>query len=571
MEPPAVKGCGACGAQSTQITLHSWYLLRRAGCSDSVEVSVGGVIGTGGMERFETGAIVRRLEKCRLLAQDKVEVRLVGLIDDCTSVSNGFSVNLVQSFLSGFPYTWNHLLHKEFHTSSTSGGDHQVLGDCGLDAAAEVSQLSSEGCCLDQERKAPSLSQKEVSCDHLETCTDVELNTKQSMTEEAQTEKESKSLSTQAVSEDNEKLEKGILKDDQLKISDVTGAVEQYILDSSNKTMEGLQENVLIDQSRCNAKKKRVRKFRPHISGDQGDNRNTPIDVSRIQSPRITRLSVKISRHAASNDEQEVFRSLVESEICSFSSSLIQENVDEDSHSARRFSKQNNIDKGDGSKALKAGPCHNLEGTETHVEIEAQRPERSLNAEGSQSFEDDGAIIQEENIATEASPENVCNAVAEKESLHMVTQASDVMETLVSKTCPINHKKVKESSKEGSISTRSSRQCSKRQSIPPLPCPRVPIAKELISTAFGLKTSRSGRLLVPPLAHWCGQSLLRDKDGGIIAISDGSKDVNNDGAESFKFKPPAEKSLKKLQKQLREAAIDWTPSKKKRCIWKKIH
>ncbi|MCO5569512.1 hypothetical protein L7F22_023225 [Adiantum nelumboides] len=544
LEPPSMKGCGVCSAQPNQITLYSWYLVRCIGWSDSVKVSIGGFMGTAGTERFETGAIVRRLGKCRLLAQDGVEVRLAGLIDDLTTITNGFSVNLVQSFLSGFPYTWNHLLDNEFHVSSTNGLDHQVLGDCGLGAVAEMSQLSFEDCCLDRERRTPLSTQKQVLNDHLATCNDVELNTKQSRTEEAQREKESKSSGIQAVLTDNEASETGVLKCDLLKTSKVTVTSDQDIFDSNNTAMEELQAKVLIDQSMCKVKQKPGRKPRPHLNKERGDG---ALSAQLNQLPRVTRSSCKISRPAAGNGEQEDFRPFEHSKLCSFSSPLIQES---------------NSDMVDGGEVLVTSLCNNPVGIET--------PERSLNAEASRNFRDDGAISQAENV-TEVSPVKVCNDDAEKEDSRVFNEISEAQATPLCKRHAKSHTKIKKSNeKEDLIFSRSARQCSKRPVIlPPLPCPRVPITKELISTAFGLKTSRSGRLLVPPLAHWCGQSLLRDKDGGIIAISDGSKDKSHDGTGSFKFKPPAGERLQRLQKRLCEAATDRRLSKKKRFISKK--
>nr|XP_024386615.1 uncharacterized protein LOC112287638 isoform X2 [Physcomitrium patens] len=70
----------------------------------------------------------------------------------------------------------------------------------------------------------------------------------------------------------------------------------------------------------------------------------------------------------------------------------------------------------------------------------------------------------------------------------------------------------------------SSKRNNRRTSIipPPLPPPRVENGlKSKVPEAFGLKTSRSGRLLVPPLAYWRSQTIEYDKDGGIIAIFDG--------------------------------------------------
>ncbi|MCO5598457.1 hypothetical protein L7F22_052552 [Adiantum nelumboides] len=96
---------------------------------------------------------------------------------------------------------------------------------------------------------------------------------------------------------------------------------------------------------------------------------------------------------------------------------------------------------------------------------------------------------------------------------------------------------------------------------PPLPSPLVSVSRQLVSKAFGLKTSKSGRLLVPPLAHWRGQSLVRDMDGGIIAIEDGSNSVPAETG-CFNFKPPIEARAKKLQEWLSETAS--------KCLSKKL-
>ena len=40
-------------------------------------------------------AITKRNDKCRLMTKDGVEVRLTGLIDDCTTIANGFSVEVI--------------------------------------------------------------------------------------------------------------------------------------------------------------------------------------------------------------------------------------------------------------------------------------------------------------------------------------------------------------------------------------------------------------------------------------------------------------------------------------------
>ncbi len=96
----------------------------------------------------------------------------------------------------------------------------------------------------------------------------------------------------------------------------------------------------------------------------------------------------------------------------------------------------------------------------------------------------------------------------------------------------------------------------KRHSMlpPPLPAPRVP-DKSKVPEAFGLKTSRSGRILVPPLAYWRSQSIGYDKDGGIIAIFDGFKGTAADTG-CFTFKAPQEEQARRIQKKLCGAAVN---------------
>jgi hypothetical protein len=106
-----------------------------------------------------------------------------------------------------------------------------------------------------------------------------------------------------------------------------------------------------------------------------------------------------------------------------------------------------------------------------------------------------------------------------------------------------------------------SRVKNRRKSIipPPLPPPRVR-DKSRVPEAFGLKTSRSGRLLVPPLAYWRSQSIEYDKDGGIIAIFDGFQAKPADTG-CFNFTPPQAKHVKRIQEKLCKAATSITKRK----------
>ncbi|XP_057861189.2 kinetochore-associated protein KNL-2 homolog [Cryptomeria japonica] len=116
---------------------------------------------------------------------------------------------------------------------------------------------------------------------------------------------------------------------------------------------------------------------------------------------------------------------------------------------------------------------------------------------------------------------------------------------------------------QGSIQTPKTRieinmqtKTKKRQSlnnIPLTPPHRVHRTPEEVSKAFGLKTSRSGRLLVPPLAHWCNQTIAYDMDGGIIAILDASSQRDKHYGNSI-FMPPEQKDAILIRKKLCNAA-----------------
>ncbi|CAM6096744.1 unnamed protein product [Calypogeia fissa] len=93
---------------------------------------------------------------------------------------------------------------------------------------------------------------------------------------------------------------------------------------------------------------------------------------------------------------------------------------------------------------------------------------------------------------------------------------------------------------------------------PPLPAPRVADESKVIK-AYGLKKSRFGRIIVPPLAVWCNQSIIYDTDGSIIAISDASSPQAESQTGCFNYTVPSDTGARKLQiKLLKAARIDWS-------------
>eukprot|EP00897_Mesotaenium_endlicherianum_P010862 jgi/Mesen1/9804/ME000007S09863 len=71
---------------------------------------------------------------------------------------------------------------------------------------------------------------------------------------------------------------------------------------------------------------------------------------------------------------------------------------------------------------------------------------------------------------------------------------------------------------------------------PPQKTPMATVKEEQLACAYGLKMSRKGRPIVPVLAYWRNQSLLRDKDGGIIGIIEGSPEGTAVGSGMFSFR-----------------------------------
>eukprot|EP00252_Welwitschia_mirabilis_P019328 TRINITY_DN4440_c1_g1_i1.p1 TRINITY_DN4440_c1_g1~~TRINITY_DN4440_c1_g1_i1.p1 ORF type:complete len:356 (-),score=80.74 TRINITY_DN4440_c1_g1_i1:145-1143(-) len=110
-----------------------------------------------------------------------------------------------------------------------------------------------------------------------------------------------------------------------------------------------------------------------------------------------------------------------------------------------------------------------------------------------------------------------------------------------------NRKGLEPSQTPNTVSARKSVHTPKHL-IPPLLSKRVETTTEEVSKAFGLKTSKSGRLIVPPLAHWLNQKIAYDMDGGIIAVFDGSSQKK--AKESYLFSSPKQADAIEIQKKL---------------------
>ncbi|KAH7415674.1 hypothetical protein KP509_14G056500 [Ceratopteris richardii] len=608
-------GYETCSVQSNQVTLYSWYLIKCEGASDSVGVSVGGFLGTGGIEKFESASIVQRMEKCILMAQDGVKIRLAGLINGSTSVANGFSQNLVESFLSGFPYTWNHLLYSELRASKMKQPDHQGFHE-GLSETVEVSQLSFKGSHADQLKEIPFSNQVKDHHGYPEVLAEIELYAKQT-SRKIQIEDKNVEFSNQTVSTDNDDFKQGLSKNDVVMHSEMGASLQQCSLDASltNIEMKGkneelnnqaittdhgnseigtfkddllitsdtvtpLEKDILnsshsiekdLEASRYNGQftdhvrsnSRRTSKAQsPHTrkKGGTVNNQSCVGSSPAIQTNQCTRMTRSMHKVSMHQDHSKNNDSLLPDRVDNGGNagSYSGKNVAGDCHRQASFtmSQKNNKGKSDHTKTLNTTSCASKDGDEDIT----QETESKLNVDANL----DPKPVCLEKVVTISSDKNDDDKDSDRQDMPMLARKSETNANVECSTLKANIKKHRKSNKESDVAVKDPGQITRHLDIlPALPSPRVPVPKQLVSEAFGLKTSRSGRLLVPPLAHWCGQSLLRDKDGGIIAISDGSKDEKNYSVEMFKFKPPTEAGLQRLQKRLCQVAVDYTASKKR--------
>lgn len=491
-----------------QITIYNWYLFRPSDGERS-QVAVGGFSIKGAVDdkRVETAPIVERLERCKLLTMDGMQVKLVGLIDDCTTLSNGFSLQIVHAFLSGFPYIWNLLVGNELLASISEGSGGQVSRSCG-----EAISQKSCGTCetemnneapqqpLDREHKIPSLCHLTKNIGVSEC--DVNglaaaplgaralLDIEKDITDALETRT---NMDDVIVPEEGVPLVSHVFDSEALHLSPTMLDTQMDAEKLRNTTRENVQDVVQCALQKIHAK-------------DTGDGDQQRVDDISKEADASVALAISDFRCSSVEptpaDVEGEHRSCVDTGMCPSTSGCLNEVAQH--RRSKRLSLKNMVkdlpELCDTSKVrgpmiskqkrqVKAKRRRNVDGTGT--EVGADRP------------------------------------MDESEKKRTKGSAND---------------------KEVCASYKASRL------PPPLPAPRVPVSQHVLTTAFGLKTSRSGRVLVPPLAHWRNQTLVHDMDGGIIAILNGSQDAMNHDTGYFTFKPPVEAGARKLQEELCAAA-----------------
>eukprot|EP00898_Chlorokybus_atmophyticus_P004249 jgi/Chlat1/4825/Chrsp31S04799 len=83
--------------------------------------------------------------------------------------------------------------------------------------------------------------------------------------------------------------------------------------------------------------------------------------------------------------------------------------------------------------------------------------------------------------------------------------------------------------------------------------PRTPPVPTLspLSAKYGLPASRSGRTILPRLAYWCNQAVVRDKTGSVLDIREGFQNLmpGSIGAGAVNFNASSAKAGMKTRKQ----------------------
>ncbi|KAL3690939.1 hypothetical protein R1sor_004590 [Riccia sorocarpa] len=108
-------------SKKKQVSFFGWFLKRPTpaqqnnstpGSSSLQQVAIGGykTDRTRENDYFESGVIIERLERWRLLTSDGVVVALMGMINIAKTVESGFPAALAQCFVIGFPSAWNDLI-----------------------------------------------------------------------------------------------------------------------------------------------------------------------------------------------------------------------------------------------------------------------------------------------------------------------------------------------------------------------------------------------------------------------------------------------------------------------------
>ncbi|KAK6116204.1 hypothetical protein DH2020_050060 [Rehmannia glutinosa] len=106
-----------CSSFLKQVLLHDWWLIKADSDSHGKRLGIGGFTSkeSQGIRSFSSAPIVKRHDAVTLRTIDGITVLVHGHLNRSRTLENGFSLEVCEHFLIGFPYYW-----EEFATLSVS-------------------------------------------------------------------------------------------------------------------------------------------------------------------------------------------------------------------------------------------------------------------------------------------------------------------------------------------------------------------------------------------------------------------------------------------------------------------
>ncbi|KAK4412462.1 hypothetical protein Salat_2893300 [Sesamum alatum] len=106
--PSASPGSAICSSFLKQVFLHDWWLVKANADSDGKRLGVGGFTAkeSQGIRCFSSAPIVQRHDAVTLETVDGVTIMIHGQINRSRTLENGFSQEVCNDFVIGFPYYW---------------------------------------------------------------------------------------------------------------------------------------------------------------------------------------------------------------------------------------------------------------------------------------------------------------------------------------------------------------------------------------------------------------------------------------------------------------------------------
>ncbi|XP_011099260.1 protein EMBRYO DEFECTIVE 1674-like [Sesamum indicum] len=106
--PSASPRTAICSSFLKQVLLHDWWLIKADADSDGKRLGVGGFTSkeSHGIRSFSSAPIVHRYDAVTLKTVDGMTIMIHGQINRSRTLENGFSKEVCDDFVIGFPYYW---------------------------------------------------------------------------------------------------------------------------------------------------------------------------------------------------------------------------------------------------------------------------------------------------------------------------------------------------------------------------------------------------------------------------------------------------------------------------------